>query len=59
MLITENQKQSESVAAIGHPPTEDADGDGCEQCSQNGQGKIREQAEGDEGDPEDLALHGF
>jgi hypothetical protein len=49
----------EPVAAISHPPTQDSNRNSGEQSPQNGQGKIGNQAQGDESSPEDLALHPF
>ena len=49
--------ESEPVAAIGHPPAQDANGNGGEQGPQNGHGKIGDQAQRDECSPEDLSLH--
>ena len=47
----------EPVAAIGHPPAKDADGNGSQQRPQDGQGEVRNQSEHYNGSPEDLALH--
>ena len=52
-------EKSEPVAAIGHPPTQDANGNGGEQGPQNGHGKIGDQAQRDECGPEDLTLHPY
>jgi len=60
LLIQERRLRhpaSEPVAAVGHPPAEDADGNGSQQRPQDGQGEIRNQSEHDKGSPEDLALH--
>src|ERR1700731_159535 len=60
LLIQERRLRhpaSEPVAAVGHPPAEDADGNGSQQRPQDGQGEIRNQSEHDKGSPEDLTLH--
>ena len=60
LLIQERRMRhpaSEPVAAVGHPPAKDADGNGSQQRPQDGQGEIRNQSEHDKGSPEDLALH--
>jgi hypothetical protein len=45
------------ITAIGHPPTEDANWDGCCQGPPGWQAKIRDQPQYRKGDPEHLALH--
>ena len=50
---------SEPVAAIGHPPAKDADGNGGQERPEDGQREIRDQPQRDEDGPEDLALHSF
>ena len=47
----------EPVAAVGDPPTEDADGNGSQQRPQDGQAEIRYQSQRHEDAPEDFALH--
>ncbi len=48
---------SEPIAAVGHPPAKDADGNGGQQRPQDGQREVRNQPERNKGSPEDLALH--
>ena len=50
---------SEPVAAVGHPPAKDADGNRGQQRPNDGQGDICYQSQRNEGSPEDLALHSF
>ena len=47
----------EPIAAIGHPPAQDADGDGGEQTPQERQRNIGDQTERDEHGPKDFTLH--
>src|SRR6266849_3729815 len=50
-------RASEPVAAIGHPPAKDADGNGGQQRPYDGQGEIRNKSKHHKSSPEDLALH--
>src|SRR5882762_7281101 len=50
---------SEPVAAVGHPPAKETDGNRGQQRPNDGQGDIRYQSQRNEGSPEDLALHSF
>jgi hypothetical protein len=50
-------RASEPVAAVGHPPAKDADGDGGQKRPYDGQGEIRYQSQRCEGNPENLTLH--
>jgi hypothetical protein len=45
------------VTAISHPPTDERDGNGCDEPPPERQKEIRQQTEQDESDPEDLSLH--
>ena len=48
---------SEPVAAVGHPPTKDTDGNRGQQRPHDGQREVRYQPERNESGPEDLAFH--
>jgi hypothetical protein len=47
----------EPIAAIGDPPTHDANGNGCRHCPPKWQDEISQQAQAGESDPKDLSLH--
>ncbi len=47
----------EPVAAIGNPPTHNANGNGCRHCPPKWQDEISQQAQAGESDPKDLSLH--
>jgi hypothetical protein len=50
---------SEPVAAVGHPPTNDADGNRRQQRPHDGQCEVGYQPERNESGPKDLAFHSF
>ena len=47
----------EPITAIGQPPTQEANGNGCRQCPPKRQTKIGHQPQEGESRPEDLPLH--
>jgi len=56
-VLGKERSRLEPVAAIGHPPAADPNGNGSQQRPQDGQAEVRNQSEHDKGSPEDLALH--
>jgi hypothetical protein len=55
--VEEGGTKLEPIAAIGDPPTHNANGNGCRQRPPKWQNDISQQAQADESDPKDLSLH--